>query len=71
MVYICFVFFLHSIAALQATGTVTTDYPTSMMNDIAFGDIDCSAGIDACTGTPKANCDSDGGLLAVKCIIRK
>ncbi|XP_019858100.1 PREDICTED: uncharacterized protein LOC109586360 [Amphimedon queenslandica] len=55
--------------ALQATGTVTTDYPTSMMNPIAFGDIDCSAGIDACTGRPKANCNSDGGLLAVKCII--
>uniref|UniRef100_A0A1X7TIX7 SRCR domain-containing protein n=1 Tax=Amphimedon queenslandica TaxID=400682 RepID=A0A1X7TIX7_AMPQE len=53
---------------LQAVGFVTTDYSTFVFNSVAYS-IDCSSGIDTCPGTQVSNCDSYGGLLAVKCVI--
>ena len=58
------------IANLQAKGFLTTDYSTFMFNSVAYS-VDCSSGIDTCPGTQVSNCDSYGGLLAVKCEIRK
>ncbi|XP_019859299.1 PREDICTED: uncharacterized protein LOC109587499 isoform X2 [Amphimedon queenslandica] len=54
---------------LQATGFLTTDYSTFVFNSVAYS-VDCSSGIDTCPGTQVSNCDSYGGLLAVKCVIR-
>uniref|UniRef100_A0A1X7TJ01 SRCR domain-containing protein n=1 Tax=Amphimedon queenslandica TaxID=400682 RepID=A0A1X7TJ01_AMPQE len=54
---------------LQATGFLTTDYSTFVFNSVAYS-VDCSSGIDTCPGTQVSNCDSYGGLLAVKCVIQ-
>ena len=64
---------LHTASPLPYNGSVVTGYShlTYPRNSIAFANVNCPSGLNSCTGNPVTNCNNDGGLLTIQCILRE